>query len=271
MSSPYSQKNIQKIKQLSSPKILLNVCTHGNEQVGLRVADYFKDVQPVFGHLVINIANTRAVEKNKRFIKDDLNRVFPGKEHGSYEEKLAHKMKPFIESFDVVIDVHSTESGVTSSLIIVDYTPKIKSIVQAISPKRVIHMRATKSNSLISCAKVGIGFEYGKDKSVRTYNETVQGIKRLLVHYKMLTPKQSPRKSTHPVELYEATHTVAKPEGFVVLSRIKNFSLIKKGEPLGYNTKTKEKIFAKEDFYPVLFGKNTYGTIFGFAAKKRLL
>lgn len=267
MINKYSKKNIQNILQSPSPRVLLNVCTHGSEQVGLMVAEYFSKTKPICGTFVINIANEKATALKKRFITHDLNRVFPGKKNGSYEEKLAYSMKPFIDAFDVVVDVHSTETGMASSLIVTDFFPAMKPLLKIISPKRVIYMNTKKPNALMSSAKLGIAFEYGKDKSKRTYFETVQGIKRLLAYYEMikLPNKKQSRKT---VELYEVDTSVLKPEGFKAMVAVKNFSLIKKGTVIGYNAKTKEKIFAQKSFYPVLFGKNSYKTIFGFSSKK---
>lgn len=268
MINKYSKKNIQKILQSPSPRVLLNVCTHGSEQVGLEVAKYFNTIKPLCGTFVVNIANEKAASLKKRFITHDLNRVFPGKKNGSYEEQLAYRMKPFVEVFDVVVDIHSTETGVNSSLIITDFTPKMMPILKAISPKRVIYMKATKSNALISSAKLGIGFEYGKDKSKKTYQDTVLGVARLLEHYKMIEPSRR-KQNKKIIEFYEVDASVEKPEGFKVMPSIKNFSLLKKGSVVGYNLKTKEKIFAKKSFYPILFGKNSYKSIFGFSSKRK--
>lgn len=267
MNNKYSKKNIQKILQSPSPRVLLNVCTHGNEHVGLKVAEHFRSTKPLCGTFVINIANEKAVAQKKRFISHDLNRVFPGKKNGSYEEDLAYKMKPFIDAFDVVIDVHSTETGVAYSVIVTDFTPAMKPILKAISPKRVVYMNTGEPNSLISSVKTGIAFEYGKDKSKKTYSETVQGVKRLLGYYEMVkfpNRKQVKKK----IEFYEVNTSVLKPEGFIVMPGVKNFTLLKKGFAFGYNPDTKEKIFAQKSFYPVLFGKNSYKSIFGFSSKK---
>ncbi|HAT68072.1 MAG: hypothetical protein A2481_01250 [Candidatus Yonathbacteria bacterium RIFOXYC2_FULL_47_9] len=268
MANKYSKKNIEKIQQSPSPRILLNVGTHGTERVGLKVAEYFKNLKPLCGTFVINLANEKAINVGKRFISDDLNRVFPGKEDGNFEEKLAYKMKPFIDVFDIVVDIHSTETGVNSSLIITGFTPKMKPILKAISPRRVIYMKATKSNALISSAKLGIGFEYGKDKSKKTYQDTVLGVARLLEYYKMVEPSRR-KQNKKTIEFYEVDASVEKPEGFKVVPGIKNFTLIKKGSTVGHNAKTKEKILAKKSFYPILFGKNSYKTIFGFSSKMK--
>lgn len=242
------------------------MCTHGTEKVGLKVARRFKNFKPLRGIFMINVANEKAVARNKRFIDQDLNRVFPGKKNGGYEENLAFKLAPFVRVFDIVIDVHSTETGIASSLIVTTFKPSMKPLLKAIGPKHIIYMRATKSNALISEARVGIGFEYGKDKSPKTYNDTVLGIKRLLAYHKMAPYRE--KNLTKSVEFYKVTKSIPKPEGFVVKKGIKNFSILKKGAVIGYNPRTKEKITAKESFYPFLFGKNRYKTIFGFSAQK---
>lgn len=264
----YSLINIKKIKESPFPRILLNACTHGSERVGLQVVKYFKKVKILHGTLVINIANEQAVKSKKRFIGSDLNRVFPGKKDGDHEERLAYQMKPFIEAFDVVIDIHSTESGVSSSLIITKFSRQTEEVIKVIEPKKVLYMNTKPRtlNSLISYAKVGVAFEYGKDKDKKTYAETVQGIRRLLRHYNMIKSGIN-KKSKIKTELYEIYEKEEKPSGFEVSPSVKNFHLVKKGELVGGNKKG-EKIYAKESFYPVLFGKNTYKAIFGFKARK---
>lgn len=264
----YSLVNIKKIKDSPSPRILLNSCTHGSERVGLQVIKYFKKVNILRGTLVVNIANEQAVKSRKRFIGSDLNRVFPGKKEGNHEERLAYQMKPFIEAFDVVVDIHSTESGVSSSLIVTKLSQQTKEIIKAVAPEKVLYMNTKPKtlNALISSAKVGVAFEYGKDKDKKTYTETVQGVRRLLQHYSMIKSEIT-KKSITKTEFYEIYEKEEKPSGFEISSSIKNFHLVKKGELVGANKKG-EKIYAKESFYPVLFGKNTYKTIFGFKARK---
>lgn len=268
MKSPYSEKRIAEIFNSPAPRVLLNVCTHGNERVGLGVASHFRKVHLRKGTFVINVANKKAVAENKRFIKDDLNRVFPGKKTGSYEEKLAYKMTPFIKAFDLVIDIHSTETGLSSSIIVTNKSAKLKRIIQEIGPKRLIQMSATKSNALISVAKLGLAFEYGKDKDRKTLSQTIDGIEKILKYYEMLE-KTSKNLKKEKTEFFEAFSTLEKPEGFVVAKQIENFKFVKKGSRVGIHPGTKVEIKAPQSFYPILFGKNSYTKIFGFMAKKR--
>ncbi len=278
MDTSYSQYNIEKLRRSASPRVLLNVCTHGSERVGLKVAAYFSKLKIENGTLIINIANTKAVKMRKRFIDSDLNRVFPGKKNGNHEEKLAHRMVNFIRTFDLVIDVHSTETGVDSTLIITHYESALKPLLKAIAPKRVVFMSATKSNALISQARQGIAFEYGKDKDQKTYNETVRGVSRALLHLGLISRAILPKKgrevgvvSSRKTDFFEAHSVLEKPEGFIVKRSIKNFTLLQKGDLIGHNPSTGLKLRATKSFYPVLFGNNSYKSIFGFIAKKRRL
>lgn len=267
MNQNYSKKTINTILKSPYPRILLNVCTHGNERVGLKVAEYFDTITPTKGTFIINIANKEAVRARKRFIDHDLNRIFPGKKKGSHEEMLAYTMRPFVKAFDVVLDIHSTESGLTSSLIITKLSKKVIPIIKAIAPEQLIYMKATKSNALMSEAKIGIGFEYGKDKDEKTYTDTVKGIHHVLEYFSMY-PSPTKINKKAKTNCYEAYTTIAKPEGFVVNETIQNFTLVKKGEIIGHHKKTRAIIRAEESFYPILFGKNSYKTMFGFAGKK---
>jgi len=58
-------------------KILLNILTHGDELVGLKIADKIKQRHPTIigSGLDIQIANERAYREGKRYIDKDLNRV----------------------------------------------------------------------------------------------------------------------------------------------------------------------------------------------------
>jgi hypothetical protein len=115
-------------------------------------------------------------------------------------------------------------------------------------------------------AKLGIAFEYGKDKDNKTYLGTINGIKKILRYFGMTHLTKIKKKAK--TDFFEVFKSIAKPEGFIVSKKIRNFKLVKKGELIGSNLKTGSKILANSDFYPILFGKNTYKDIFGFAAKK---
>lgn len=250
------------------PRVYINACTHGNERVGYKILKELQGLVLVKGTLVLGVANTRAFKANKRFIDQDLNRSFPGKIDGNHEERLATQIMSAVRAADIVIDIHSTESGVKDSMIITKDSKKIRTLIDAVGPKRVLHMHATKNIALISSTKLGIAFEYGKDKDPRTCRATVRGIRRVLGCLGMInierTYAQTIKRGT-VTKHYLVGEAVEKPAGFIVHPKVKNFRIVKKGQVIG--VKGGKTIRAHKAFYPVLFGKNTYKTIFGFASE----
>ncbi len=80
---------------------------HGNEPLGIELVKYFK-MSPVEGIDVL-YANENAVERNVRFIQEDLNRSFPGKlKSGEYELHRAAQILRYAKKYDIVLDFHNT-------------------------------------------------------------------------------------------------------------------------------------------------------------------
>ena len=110
----------------------------------------------------------------------------------------------------------------------------------------------------------GISIEYGKHSSAETFEKSLTDITSLMAHLGMID--DYPCKRIYKTEFYEVYATEPKPEGFKLDSHIKNFEYVPKGKVLG--SINKGNIFAKESFYPVLFGEKAYKDIIGFKAIK---
>lgn len=244
-------------------KVVLNILTHGDETVGVGVAKAIKKNKIERGELIINIANELAYKNKKRFIDEDLNRAFPGKHKGNHEQMLAYKIVPLIKSADIVIDIHSTRSGLKDALIVTKLNNKTSEYIHIINPKYLLLMSATKKNALISNAKVGIAFEYGHNKDKIAQQNIIHDIEKLLSYVGLISKKfKKIKKRTMWLDVYKEVPKIKKAK---LLSSVRNYKLIKKDSV--YAVTAQEKIKAVEDFYPILFGKNSYKTIFGFAAK----
>jgi succinylglutamate desuccinylase len=246
-------------------KIILNIATHGDEKIGLSVTNAIKKLHIKNGEIIVNIANERAFTLNKRYIDQDLNRSFPGKKSGNYEEQRAHELLPLIKSADIVLDIHSTTSELRDALIVTRLNKKIKEYIKIIGPKYALHMTVTKNNALISHAKIGFAFEYGKDKDRKVIKKVVSGIQSLLSHLDMIDPLKIRKKTTRTI-FFNVYKTVSKPQNAKLDKKVKNYKLIKKEQI--YATTKDKKIKANQDFYPILFGNKNYKDIFGFAGRK---
>lgn len=245
-------------------KILLNILTHGDERIGLKVAKEIEKqgISPKI--LTIHVANKKAYLAKRRYIDKDLNRSFPGKKNGNHEERLAFKLSQFIKKFDVVIDIHSTTSDLKDALIVTKLDAETQHCVEIISPKYLLIMRATKNNALISRAKVGLAFEYCKDNDTNGVKKIVRDILGIFSYYGISTNARKPgRRSTR---YFDVVGTVEKPKGFKLIKSVKNYKVIYEGQ--AYARKGQKVLVAKEDFCPILFGQNTYENYFGFKAKE---
>ncbi len=248
------------------PVIAVVGCIHGDETVGRKIILRLRKMKIRKGTLITIIANEKEMEKNKRFIDQDLNRSFPGKSKGNYEERLARNILKITKRADFVIDIHSTTTDVKNLAIITKKDKDTLDLAYAVEPRRVILMKKDiAKKSFINYCKVGVSLEYGKDGSNATYDNTFNSIMLLLEKAKMVDDKKRKSKSKcRKIDYYKMKGMVKKTRKDVLMKNVKNFKLIKKGDV--FATRNGKKLLAKDDFYPVLFGESAYDNIFGFKA-----
>ena len=104
----------------AGPHVLVNALTHGNEICGAIVVDRLlrRGLRPARGRLTLAFANIAAFERfdpanpyASRFVDEDFNRVWnPRTLDGtgaSVELARAREIRPFVESADYLLDIHS--------------------------------------------------------------------------------------------------------------------------------------------------------------------
>lgn len=263
---------ISQVKTLSHPRVLVNVCSHGNETLGIEVLDKLKEIPVQSGSVVFHIANELALKEGKRFIDSDLNRSFPGSVTGGYEEQVAFQMMQYIPHFDYVIDIHSTVSDIKDCLIIEDDSPEVQRLLSVCqNAKTILHMTATKGVSLSTATRLldktipAIAFEYGGNDA-ETRDRTYSDIRNILSLLGVIKSTDFVA-NTHKPQQFECYATYPKLETDIPNVEIRNYEIIHKGDVIGYS-EDRTLILSDSDFYPVLFGEINYKTIFGFKAKK---
>lgn len=88
-------------------KILVIGGMHGNEKLGIELANLFK--LKLIDNIDSVVANEEAVAVDSRFVKQDLNRSFPGDIYSEdYERRRAAQLLDIAENYDVVFDFHNT-------------------------------------------------------------------------------------------------------------------------------------------------------------------
>lgn len=90
------------------PNLIVTSGIHGNEYSSDVLINELLRIKPKTGSITfINKINNKAYKTNKRYIESDLNRSFPGKKDGTYEEKIAIKILEKVKDADYVLDIHS--------------------------------------------------------------------------------------------------------------------------------------------------------------------
>ncbi|KKQ45895.1 MAG: Succinylglutamate desuccinylase/aspartoacylase [Candidatus Moranbacteria bacterium GW2011_GWC2_37_8] len=249
------------------PVVAVVGCLHGDELVGKKIISRLRKMKLRKGTLITIVANEKAIKYGKRFIDQDLNRSFPGKKMGNYEEMLAYELLKIAKKADFVLDIHSTTTDVKDLAIITRKGKAVLNLAHTIDPKRIVLMKKSiAKGSFTNHCKVAVSLEYGKDNDKSTFNNTFDSIVSLLEKEKMINVEDKKEKQ-NKVDFYKITGVVRKSEKDVLKNNIKNFKLIKKGEI--FATRNNEEIASKEDFYPVLFGNKSYDDIFGFKAASK--
>jgi len=263
-------EKIKQVKKINHPRILVNICSHGNEILGLKIEKLFKNIKIINGSITFNIGNQEAVDKKVRFIDSDLNRSFPGKKNGNKEEVIAYNIMKYIKHFDYLIDIHSTVSGLKNSIIVEDYSIKVKKIISVCkNADTVLVMSATSGSSIFrTCVadKIpGIAFEYG-DNSIETARRTFEDLISILSYLKVVDPRINKKIRNTNLKKFNCYDVIKKKDGDIFKKGLNNFKLIKKGEIIKFD-KNKNPVVADEDFYPILIGEKNYKDIFGFKGK----
>jgi hypothetical protein len=102
------------------PHVMVNALTHGNEICGAIALDRFmrSGARPTRGRLVLAFANVEAFRRFEpgnpyasRFVDEDFNRVWTAQvldgPRESAELRRARALRPFVESCDYLLDIHS--------------------------------------------------------------------------------------------------------------------------------------------------------------------
>lgn len=120
--------------------ILFVCCTHGDEPIGKYVFDNYLSGKNKYYSWQSIIANFKALKSNRRFIDIDLNRVFPGKQNGKYEEKRAYEINKILPKFHLVIDWHQSNNLMNDIIFVSRLNPFTKKICQYFAINHIVEL-----------------------------------------------------------------------------------------------------------------------------------
>ena len=122
---------------MSTNKILVIGGLHGNEPLGVSVVSYLKSFKN--NNIDSLYANPKAIISSKRFIENDLNRVFPGSKSVTEEQKIAAQILQKCSNYDIAVDFHNTYSKNNDCCFVgIDANPRLLKVAKFLGLKRIL-------------------------------------------------------------------------------------------------------------------------------------
>lgn len=167
---------------MKKKKVLFVTAMHGDEPIGVKVINELRKTK-ARGEFSSIVANPKALKKKVRFIDSDLNRVFPGKAKGNYEERRASIIFKEIQKYDCVIDLHGTISKTGIFIIITKFNLKNLKLALQFNIKKIVIWPDTEetSGSLVTFVKNGMGVEI--ESGEKTSDKIKKELKNVLVGF----------------------------------------------------------------------------------------
>lgn len=251
----FGEKTLRYSGEKAGPSILIVGGTHGNEILGVLVADLLRqslesgDLKLTSGEVQLTLGNTRAIEADQRTAIGgiDLNRVFipsviSGKEDKGWEGRRAQKITEAIRSSDIVIDLHSTNRpspafvcalGDEEHSSVYKWLPR-ESVV--LDPERIVSGGGGSIDEVADdFGKVGICYESGQATDMKNIIPVFNAIHAILIERGMIEgvlPELPASGSEYTVMTsipYDADRPFVFAEG-----KERGFAPIAKGEIIGH-------------------------------------
>lgn len=259
---------IEHIGKNKKPSIAIVGCVHGDEVIGQKIIRELKKIKIEKGNIALLIANEQAFKKRKRYIKEDLNRVFPGIKGGGAEKGLAYKIKEELKKYDLVIDIHATSSNFDRLAVVTRLDKKMKQLLRIVPIKKVALVRSKVfgGKELISHVNLGISLEYGFGKDGKNYKKCLRDIRVILKNLNMISGK---KQEFHQKELYTVSGVYPVVKKFKQDKNLVDFKKIKKDQIIG--SVNSKQIKSKKNFYPIFLGKGKYKKTLSLITDKKII
>jgi len=249
----------------NNPTIVFFAGIHGNETSGVfALQEVFKTIKKlnIKGNIYGISGNLKALELNKRFIDEDLNRIWTHAklDHIKEKGKLNNEEQELVEIFDILkeiiiknsgpfyfIDFHTTSSRTLPFITINDALINRKFSKQFPVPI-VLGIEEYLNGPLLSYINelgyVSLGFESGQHDEENAVLNHISFAYLALMFTKIICKEEIPdlnkhynrlkKASENEIEISEVVHLhkIQKNENFKMLNNFRSFQNIKKGTKL---------------------------------------
>jgi succinylglutamate desuccinylase len=245
--------------------LLIGICTHGNEVGSLPPTIEFME-RILSGEITANfrvtifVGNPEAVKINKRFVEEDLNRVYSHLDRPTLESKRAQELAPVIASSDLFIDLHQTIGPTLCPFFIFRFDAKSYHWARAFGGATEFITRPPKSSEIsdtlnqnefaiqqgIPSFTLELGTKGYNQSSIHLAEKTLKKAIELFQKTETRTIEEL-AKERPPLSVFEiCDQQPFKTPAYRLKDGFKNLQAVKKGESLGF-MEDKTLMLAKED------------------------
>ncbi|MGQ3413159.1 succinylglutamate desuccinylase [Natrinema sp. LN54] len=253
-----------RVAQLGSgtPEIAVVAGVHGDEPCGVRAVERLLDERPTVKRPVkLIVANEDALERQVRFVDEDLNRAFPGDPDAkTHEGQLAHRLVEELEGC-LTFSMHSTQSHADPFAIVNGVSETAREIVPQLPVSAMVETSNFAEGRLFSAVDT-VEVECGLQGS-ETAAQNADRLTRAFLTAVGALPGDTVRRD---LPVYRLTDVIRKGQADTYEVFVENFTEVEAGDP--FAAADGDEQVADEPFYPVLMSPNGYRNVFGYAAEK---
>lgn len=253
-----------RVAQLGSgtPEIAVVAGVHGDEPCGVRAVERLLDERPTVKRPVkLIVANEEALERQVRFVDEDLNRAFPGSPDAqTHEGRLAAELVAELDGC-LTFSMHSTQSHADPFAIVNGVSETAKEIVPQLPVSAMVETSNFAEGRLFSAVDT-VEVECGLQGS-ETAAQNADRLTRAFLTAVGALPGDTVRRD---LPVYRLTDVIRKGQADTYEVFVDNFTEVEAGDPFAAADGNEQ--VADEAFYPVLMSSNGYRNVFGYAAEK---
>lgn len=249
----------------TEPELAVVGGIHGDEPCGVNAIERILADPPAFERAVqFIIVNEEAIEADKRYLEEDLNRAFPGDPDGpTHESRLAAKLTEQLGDC-LTFSMHSTQSYDGTFALIHEPDDRVTPVLKQLSVDAVVDVGSHSDGRLFDAVPTTIEVECGYQGSEQATENASRLVREFLGATGALPPVD--RAGAEPAPLFRLDRQIPKDKASSYSVYASNFELVAAGEP--FAAADNREVSADEPFYPVLMSPYGYEAVFGYTAQR---
>ncbi|WP_251331107.1 succinylglutamate desuccinylase/aspartoacylase domain-containing protein [Haloplanus pelagicus] len=247
------------------PEVAVVAAVHGDEPCGPRAVDDLLSDPPEFRRPVkFVVANERALERDVRYLDDDLNRAFPGEADAeSHERRLAKRLLTELDGC-TTLALHSTQSYADPFALVDSVGPEKAALCAQLPLDAVVETDVYAGGRLIDypgIVEVECGLQWSE-----TATENARAVIDAFLAATGVFPEAAGVTPDDDVPIFRLTGQVPKAPADDYEVFVENFERVPAGVP--FASADGEERVAEDPFYPVLMSADGYESVFGYAGER---